>query len=217
MKVMSAQALEALESGRAVVAGAVKIVATDGDLLLWSGNGDTVLDGETYAGVGDRGMVTTTGSSLGGAEQGLSMELSGVPVGDLPMFELAAVRRAPCSVWRLIYDGAGTTRLDERVWTRGKIDQAVKREVPGGMALIRLMVEGAARAMGRSGARRRTDADQRLTKATDGFFRSVAWAAEKVMYWGGERPQRAAGALPNTSVGGWRGIVSQFRAAGPLS
>jgi hypothetical protein len=56
-------------------------------------------------------------------------------------------------------------------------------------------VESAARALGRSGARMRADPDQRLISSTDGYFKFVDIAAEKMLYWGGKVPTNAGSAI----------------------
>jgi hypothetical protein len=71
----------------------------------------------------------------------------------------------------------------------------------GGTATISCNVESAARALGRKGGRVRSDADQRLVKANDGFFKNVAFAAEKTLYWGGKKPANAGAALAAPAAG----------------
>jgi hypothetical protein len=74
-------------------------------------------------------------------------------------------------------------------------------ETIGGAAAIRASVESAARALGRSGARQRSDPDQRLINATDGYFKFTAYAAEKSLYWGGKKPSRVGDAMGSGGVG----------------
>lgn len=47
----------------------------------------------------------------------------------------------------------------------------------------------------------RSDADQRLIKANDGFFKNVAFAGEKTLYWGGRKPATAASAIGGVTGG----------------
>ena len=54
---------------------------------------------------------------------------------------------------------------------------------------------GLAKGLGRKGGRMRTDADQRLIDPDDGFFKNVAYAGAKTLYWGGQRPATAGSAL----------------------
>lgn len=39
-------------------------------------------------------------------------------------------------------------------------------------------------------------------KANDGFFRNVAYAGEKMLYWGGRKPANAASAVGGGGGGG---------------
>jgi hypothetical protein len=71
-------------------------------------------------------------------------------------------------------------------------------EVIGGAA-IKVAVESAARGLGRSGGRMRSDSDQRLINATDGYFKNTAYAPEKMLYWGGKRPAASAASWARTA------------------
>lgn len=205
MKIFSAEALSALESGEAIVAGAVWFAADD-PFGFWSGFGFLALDDQAHVGVGDRGLITTTSSALGGAEQGVSLRLSGVDPDVAATLDLGALRRLPVVIRRLIFNKTGATLLDAKVWLRGRVDSAQVEETPGGPATIVVGVEGAARGLGRRSERMRTDADQRLIDPNDGCFSRVAHSADKVIYFGGRPPARTATALPNSGgAGGGRG------------
>lgn len=165
----------------------------DGEpLCFWGGYGDLILDAgdgpETYVGVGDRGLVTVTGRRIGTAEQSIELTLSGVdPDIDL---NTAVARDASVLIWRLGFDSSGRTLLDASVFDRGKVDDLFREEVVGGEATIRLMVEGAARGLGRSTNRMCTDADQRNIRDSDPFFSKIGYAHQKKLYWGGPKPLR---------------------------
>jgi hypothetical protein len=194
MKIFSDEAQAAIERGDAISAGAVEILC-DPPIRVWGGYGPIEIDGMTFDGIGDSGLASVSGSSLGGAEQNVTLSLSGVEPEVLATFNAALLRRAITVVRRLIFDSSGTRLLHAEVFTRGRLDQIPIEETPGGTSTISASVETAARGLGRRGGRMRTDADQRLIKKTDGGFKAIAYAGQKNLYWGGKRPATASSAL----------------------
>ncbi|MDZ4276295.1 MAG: hypothetical protein U0995_09665, partial [Erythrobacter sp.] len=123
----------------------------------------------------------------------------------LALLDASEVSGASAVLWRLIFDQTGNTLLDYHVWARGRLDTLEREEEIGGTAAIRARLETAARGLGRRGGRMRSDADQRLIDANDGFFKNVSFAGEKTLYWPGRRPARAGSALPGVGDGGGGG------------
>lgn len=201
MKLFAPAALAAIEDGSAIVSGAVKI-ACDPPVLVWGGYGILPIGGDQYLGVGDRGLAQVTSAALGGSAQNATLSLSGVDPDILPLLDATELRGASAVLWRLIFNGAGTGLLDAHVYRRGRVDQVTTEETVGGEAMITLSIEGAARGLGRRGGRMRTDADQRLVKATDGSMKHVSYAGEKTLYWGGQPPAPAATATGGVVAGG---------------
>jgi len=203
MKIFPPAAKVAIDRGDAVTSGAVAILC-DPPVRVWGGYGKQEIDGEIFDGIGDAGLIAAAGSALGGGEQNITLELSGVEPEVIAMFDAATLRRAPCIIYRLIFDSSGTQMLHAEVFQRGSLDQVPVEETPGGTSTIKAMVETAARGLGRRGGRMRTDADQRLIKPSDGGFRAIAYAGQKNLYWGGKRPATAASALG----GGTRAVTT---------
>jgi hypothetical protein len=175
-------------------------VAGDGTTIrLWGGYGDASLPSDagtsTFHGIGDRSLGKQINASIGGTAQNLTLTLSGIEPAALEVLDPDEVKGAAAVVRILIYDSAGKTLLGAYVYTRGRVDELRTSEVVGGPASIQLAIEGAARGLGRKGARRRSDADQRLVSSTDGFYRVVSAAPKKTLYWGGKKPSTAGGAL----------------------
>jgi len=201
MKMFSSAALSAIIAGEAVVSGAVAILAPTDPAFVWGGYGTLALDGYSFDGVGDRAMAQVSNGALGSAAQNVTLALNGLEPEVLELVDAGEYRSAPVIIWRLIFDGGGTTLLDAHVYTRGRLDLLTRDEVIGGSAMIEAAVEGAARGLRRKGGRMRTDADQRLVKPTDGGFKAVSYAAEKTLYWAGKIPATAGVALGGTSAG----------------
>jgi hypothetical protein len=199
VKIYSPEAEAALLAGTASSCGALAILC-DPPVRVWGGYGRIEIDGEQYDGIGDAGLVSSSGGALGGGEQSVTLELSGVEPHVMATFDAAMLRRAPCILYRLIFDGSGTQMLHAEVFTRGSLDQCPVEDTPGGTSTIRAIVETAARGLGRRGGRMRTDADQRLIKAADGGLKAIAYAGQKNLYWGGKRPATAASALGGSAA-----------------
>lgn len=205
MKSFPTEALMALQLGLAQIGGAVEIL-TDDPVRVWSGLSPIELGGNPFLPIGHRELAIARGAALGAPAQNMSLSLSGLEPALIELLDAADLRSAPVVLWIVICDASGRTILHSFVDERGRVDRVPVKETSGGTATITLEVEKAARGLGRKTGRIRSDADQRLIKATDGSFREVAYAAEKVLYWGGERPARAGTAL-NTI----RAIQGAFR------
>lgn len=162
--------------------------ATGTPIRVWGGYGPLVIDGETYEGIGARGLAQQNAGAVGGTAQGLMLTLSGLEAAALELLDADELKRAPTVLYRLIFAGDGKTLLDAHVWDRGRVDTIGTDEEIGGEAAIQLAVESAARGLGRSGGRRRSDSDQRLINPTDGYFKHTAFAGQKTLYWGGKTP-----------------------------
>ncbi len=202
MKTFSAEALAALASGDVIMSGTARF-GLPTPALYWGGYGPLVLGGESYLGLGDAGMIDASSGTLGGQEQGATVTLSGIDPDVAAAINPEALRNVTVVIRRLIFNGSGSTLLHEGVWLRGRVDSAPMEETPGGTSIMRLAIEGAARGLGRRLERMRSDADQRLVLASDGFFSRVAFAGEKTIIWGGKPPVRAA----NMMGGGYGGSV----------
>lgn len=201
MKTIDPTAMAAIEAGTAIVTGAVEILC-DPPVRVWGGHGPLTLDGNDYVGVGDRGIAQQTAGAVGGVAQGMTLTLSGIDPKALELLEADELRGAPVVTQRLIFKSDGKTLLDAQVFDRGRIDTVESDETIGGRAAIKVAVESAARGLGRSGARMRSDSDQRLINPADGYFRNTSFAGEKMLYWGGKKPTRLG-----TAVGGSTTIV----------
>lgn len=191
MKSYSSAAIAALTDGTAIEVGAVKIACSP-IVRIWSGYGPITLGGESYDGIGDRGLVQVSSGALGDSEQAMTLSLNGIEPDVLALFNASQVQNAAVLIWRLVFDGAGQNLLDSQIFARGRIDTLPQDEVVGGTASIIATVEGAARGLGRSGQRMRTDADQRLIDANDAGMRVVSFAGNKTLYWGGQKPSSAS-------------------------
>lgn len=204
MKTIADAAMAAIEAGEALVTGAVQITPRDPLLdpaRLWGGYGVLTIDGNDYLPIGDRGFAQQTAGAIGGVAQAMVLTLSGVEPAALSLLDPDEAQLASVIIYRLIFASDGKTLLDAHLFDRGRLDTVDTVETIGGAAAIRASVESAARALGRSGARQRSDPDQRLINDTDGYFKFTAYAAEKSLYWGGKKPSRVGDAMSSGGVG----------------
>lgn len=201
MKTYSVAAQAALAAGAVMTSSAVRIGATT-PFLVWGGEGDLVLNSETYIGIGDAGLVSVTGSQIGGTEDSISLTLSGVDPAAAAAISAPGISNAPVIIWRLLFDATGHTLLDATIFEQGRLDKLTGVDTPGGTSTITATVETAARGLGRRTGRMTSDADQRLISATDGSCSMVTQAGQLTFAWGGKPPARAGLALPGGQMVG---------------
>lgn len=213
MKTFSAEALAAIASGDVMTHGAVQLGREPNQVRLWGGQGVLAFNGVAFVGTDKRGLVSASGGSLGGSEQGAELTLSNVDPDIVGRLNLKALRGQPAVLWRLIFNGTGARLLHAEIFLRGRIDRAPKEETPGGAAIIRVGIEGPARGLGRRSERMRTDADQRMIDPTANGFAAVAYAGEKAINWGGKPPQRSGTAFGGVSPGQAAGVSFVTRGA----
>lgn len=163
-------------------------------LRVWGGYGDLTIAGDVYRGIGGRGFAQRTAGALAGVAQGLTLGVSGIEAAALELLDGDEIRAASVVVRRLIFAADGKTLLDAHVFDRGRVDAVNSDETIGGTADISVAMESAARGLGRSGARMRSDSDQRLISPSDGYYKNTAYAGQKDLYWGGTRPVRSGSA-----------------------
>lgn len=191
--------MSAIRAGRALVTGAVQITPRDGGTVirLWGGYGPITPPslGVEFGGIGDRGLAQRTSGAMGGVAQGLTLSLSGIEPAALALLDAAEVKGSSNVVYRVIFASDGKTLLDWHVFERGRGDALTTDETIGGAAAINYAIESAARGLGRSMARLRSDPDQRLINPADGYFRETAYAGQKMLYWGGKKPSNVGQAI----------------------
>ncbi|QFU30273.1 hypothetical protein [Brevundimonas sp. Bb-A] len=204
MKIYSAEAVAEIEAGTALVSGAAWFGGDD-PIGLWSGDGPLAFSvngvNRAFIGIGERALAGVAAGALGGAEQGISLTLSGIDADVAGQLDLDSLRGLPVILWRLVFNGTGARLLDARVHLRGRVDTAPLEDQIGGASTLTINIEGAARGQGRRSERMRTDADQRLISATDTGLSRVSYAGEKTIYAGGKPPERAGTALGGVSAG----------------
>lgn len=197
MKTIAPAAMAAIEAGEAVVTGAIEITPRGAGTVirLWAGFGKLTIGGNDYQGIGDRVFAQRTSNAIGGIANGLTLTLSAIEPAALALLDASEVQGSSNTIYRLIFGPDGKSLLDAHVFDRGNGDALISDETIGGPAAVNYAVESSARGLGRSGARMRADSDQRLINASDGYFRNVSYAGQKMLYWGGQIPANAGQAI----------------------
>jgi hypothetical protein len=78
-------------------------VGSGDPIRLWGGYGPREFAGETYQGVGDRGLAQQTAGVLGGVAQGMTLSLSGIEPGLLELLDASEIKGASVVLRRLIF------------------------------------------------------------------------------------------------------------------
>lgn len=206
MKTLPADALAAIQSGQVVIAGAARF-AFGTTYRLWSGFGTVTINAESYTGVGARSLITPISSSVGSGVEAVELQLSNLDADIAATIEAEDYHQKPVTIYRLIFDAAGTSLLVASLFYVGRVDVVRIVESGGGDASILMTIEGAGRDMDRAGVRLRSDTDQRVLGAsTDGGMKHISVAGQRTLSWG-QKPQAApiagAGAAVAPSVAGF--------------
>jgi len=197
MKTLPTEAVDALAGGELIIAAAMKFVFND-TYRVWSGIGNVYIDGdaEPYSGIDARALIMPLNSNVGGAADGISIEVSSLDPDVAQAIEDESYHQKPVVIYRLVFASDRRTLLGAGVFLRGRVDTVTISETIGGDASIQMAIEGPRRDMARSGARLRSDTDQRaLGGSIDGALRHIGVTGRKTLSWGG-KPTTAANSLP---------------------
>lgn len=206
MKTLPSEALDAIEGRELIHAGAAKFNFPDAPIRLWSGYGDFEINGETFQGAGDAALITPTSSSVGGANDGLTIDVNGLDPIVAQTTQDTDYHQKPVTIYRLIFAPDKKTLLGAAVYMRGRVDTIVDTETIGGQASLQIQVEGPRRDMNRHGGRIRSDTDQRALGG-DAGLKHVGTARRKTLSWG-NKPSTVGTTFP-----GGNAIITRQRMA----
>jgi len=196
MRTISAGALTAFDEGRYMVRSLLSAYP-DGvaPLHIWDGRGDITVNATTYSGSAGRFTVALAPSSGDLAPRPTDITLSGLDSDVVAMIMSTVWHQRPIVLQRVVFLLPALTVASVIPEFSGYMDTAQQTEALGGLSTIKFRCETAARELTRSGARTRSDADQRTRDATDDFFASSIAAMNTAIDWGRapEKPPKAAG------------------------
>jgi len=189
MRQIEQAALDTLNAGTIVRRNLVLFELDSGNFGFWDDVYNILFDSNTYTGGAGKFTISALPSVNDLSVQGVRVEFSGLDPDALIMTETEQYHQRPVSIYLALMD-LQANFLSVKRWFTGVTDQAVRRELAGGAATLTVQAEPISRELGRAGARVRSDADQRLIDANDGFFRHVASAANQPIFWGRKGPQK---------------------------
>lgn len=186
MRVISADAIEALESGRFGMRALVKLVldSPSDPFCAWDDLGSIVVGGDTYVGAAGRFTLNAYASPSDLSAQGLDIVWSGLDSSVIALIGGVAWSQRPILVQRAIIATDKPQILHLIPEFSGFLDQITWSESAGGETSLTWKCESAARKFSRSGGRTASDADQRTRDASDGFFSFSASANNTPIDWG---------------------------------
>lgn len=201
MRVISADAIAALDSGRFRVRCLLRVEADDGDLAIWDDLGSIIVEGVTYVGAPGRFTVGPVSSVADFSARNCDVVLSGLDLEVVGLIDQADWHQRPITIQRVILSEAAPQVLNLMPYFVGFLDQMIWREKPDGQSVVTFRCEAAARENARKGARTRSDSDQRQRDAADGFFSAVVAASTTNIEWG-RRAAPAPAAPPRRRIFG---------------
>lgn len=192
MRIYSADALAALDSGRFTVRCLLKVELPESEIFaIWDDVGTIIVGGVTYTGAASRFTVKPAAATYDSGARPCIVTLSGLDSETAAIVDGAQWHQRPILIQRAVIatDAPAVLHLADEF--SGRLDQMVLKEQVGSTYTIDFLCESEAIENQRSGARTRSDADQRERDATDGFFSFSASAVTTTIDWG-RAPQQAA-------------------------
>ncbi|WP_127078343.1 hypothetical protein [Rhodomicrobium lacus] len=184
MRSIDTAALAALQAGRFARRNLVYFELGGGNYGFWDDVYDVNVDGRTYIGGAGRFSISAFSSVADMSVRGVDVVFSGVDTQALIMTETEHYHQRPVTVSVAFLDIETMAFLAVRRWFTGVVDQIVRREQADGTATLTVKAEPVSRELTRTGARVRSDADQRLINANDGFYKQVSAAVSQTIVWG---------------------------------
>lgn len=191
MRIISSEALAALDSGRFAVRCLLRVEADGGDLAIWDDVGSIVHGGVTYLGAAGRFTVAPVTSAQDGGARSVDVTLSGLDLDAANAVDGAGWHQRPITITRAILATDAPQVLHTMPVFAGFLDQMLRSERSGGVTTMIFRCESSSRELGRKGARTRSDADQRQRDPDDGFFKHTVNAVQQQIQWGQSSQQAA--------------------------
>jgi len=195
MRIISADAIQALETERFGVRALVKLIldAPLAPFCAWDDLGSITVGGDTYVGAAGRFTLNAYASPSDFSAQGLDITWTGLDSAVVALLDSVAWHQRPVVVQRAIIATDKPQILHLVPEFSGFLDEVVWREHRGGESELVWRCESAARQFSRSGGRTASDADQRERDPLDGFFSFSSAATSTPIDWG-RMPEQAVAA-----------------------
>lgn len=184
MRIISSQALAALDSGRFRVRCLLRADIPSGVFAVWDDIGSITVGGTVYTGAAGRFTVSPVSSVADLSARNVDVTLSGLDSEAGSIVDRTDWHQRPILIQRVIISEDAPQVLSVVPYFSGFLDQMIRKEKPGGQSIMTFRCEAAARELSRNGARTRSDADQRQRDPQDGFFKFTASAVVTNVTWG---------------------------------
>ena len=205
MKLFSGTAQAALAAGHFARRPLVWIEMPEESVGFWDDAYDAEIDDRLYFATYGGWQVTPLASAADLGVRNVSITMSGLDAGVAAEVLSQPYHQRPIYLSRVLISPETLQVLDLTQWFAGFIDQIVRREKLGGLSLLEVRCEGIGRELARSGARTRSDADQRQLDADDGFFEHAVAAGNVPLQWGPHQ-----NAAPKVKPSGIAGLLDKI-------
>lgn len=207
MRVLSSQALAALDTGRFAIRTLLGMDLGSGFVGFWDDAYDITLGGKTYLATYGGFRVTPIPSSSDLGVRSADVVFSGLDPRAASEVEAEEWHQRPVTISLAILSVDDPQVLNVAAWFTGFADHMTRREAPGGQTELIVRCEGIGRELSRRGARTRADSDQRQIDANDGFFKHTVTASNTPVQWGRGAPQAPP---PRSKPGGLIGFLEKI-------
>lgn len=184
MRILSSQALAALDSGRFASRTGFAVDMPTGTVAFWDDAYDLGYGGTTYLAAPGGFTVNPFPSAADLGVRSLDITMSGLDPDLVSAILDQPYHQRPITVTRFVMATDVPQVIHASQWFAGFIDVMPWRERPGGASELIARCEDIGRELGRKGARLRADADQRQIDATDAFFEHVVNSVNADLVWG---------------------------------
>jgi hypothetical protein len=178
-----------LEAGNIVDRGMVLFALPSGNYGFWTGVGPWTYNGILWQGAGTLIQAQPVGQVTDGSAVPIVLTLSAIPNSALSpdvlsTIEAEAYKGAPVRLYKAYFDPDTRALITVRTVWAGTIDTIDHDYTIGGTYTLTANCESRALDHQKTGYRIRSDADQRLIDANDGFFKRVGVAGTQSITWG---------------------------------
>lgn len=191
MKLFTPEAVAALDAGTFERRQLIWVEMPGEPVGFWDDAYDAVIDRRTYLATygGMRMTPFSSGSDFG--VRNLTITLAGLDARTQQRVLDQPYHQRPIYALEALILPETQQIIDLTQWFGGIINRIPRRERLGGTSVLDVQCEGYGRDLSRSGARTRSDADQRQLDPLDRFFDQVVPANNVPMIWGRqEQPQK---------------------------
>jgi len=154
-----------------------------GPVRVWTGYGNFVLDGDTYAGVGTFGNISPISESTGVRANGIELSLSGIPAEVVSLVLSEPYRGRPVSLKMAVLDASLAVIADAVEVFAGRIDTMSLND-SGETSVVTIAAESRLIDLERPRETRYTDEEQQRLFPGDLGLEYVAGLQDKELPWG---------------------------------